>query len=73
LNRPSYADAAAPRIPVEVVLATRIEGTLKTAFESVGTVVQTQRFVYKLDFGDDQQLQVVAQQLDGKHVIVEGK
>lgn len=73
LNRPSYGDMVAPQIPDEVIHATRIEGTLRTAFETVGIVVQTQTIVYKLDFSDNQQLEEVARKLNGMHVIAEGK
>ena len=73
LNRPGYGDVVVPQIPDEVTHATRIEGTLRIAFERVGIVVQTKNIVYKLDFSDNQQLESVAQKLDLKRVIVEGK
>jgi hypothetical protein len=73
LNRSGYADVVAPQIPGEVIDVTRIEGTLRTTFETVGIVVQTQKIVYKLDFSDNQQLEEVARKLNGMHVIVEGR
>ncbi|HXM03695.1 MAG TPA: hypothetical protein VN939_13880 [Chthoniobacterales bacterium] len=73
LNRPGYCEVIIHQIPDEVLHAARTQGTLRTAFESVGVVVQTKNIVYQLDFSDNQPLEFVAQKLDGKRVIVERK